>query len=101
MTITQCNTIINEFRKISKMLENILKKDTRIEWLYPEHKNGFHIFGIDFMIEDTRKFNGGLNIKLIEVNNCPSFVFHNKSKTNKQSDILFQELDKHIFSKVF
>lgn len=53
------------------------------------------------MIEDNRPFNGGLDIKLIEVNNSPSFIFHDKSNNQKQSEIFFQALDKYIFSKVF
>jgi len=106
ITLHQRDKIINEFRKISKILENILKKDSN-EFLYPEHKNGFHIFGIDFMIEDNKGLNNKtmdndeLNVKLIEVNNSPSFIFHNKSNTHTQSKLLFQELDKHIFSKIF
>lgn len=101
ITITQCNAIIAEFIKISKILENILKQHTHIEWVYAECKNGFNIFGVDFMIEDNRQFKGGLDIKLIEVNNSPSFIFHNKSNNYKQSEILFKKLDKYIFSKVF
>jgi hypothetical protein len=101
ITITQCNSIIDEFRKISKILEKILKNNTHTKWLYPEHKNGFHIFGIDFMIEDNQQLKSGLDIKLIEVNNGPSFVFNNKYNSNKQSKILFQALNKHIFAKVF
>lgn len=101
ITITQCNDIIKEFTKISKIMENILKQDTSVKWLYSEHKNGFNIFGIDFMIEDNRQFNGGLDIKLIEINNSPSFMFHDKSNNHKQSEIFFQALDKYIFSKVF
>ena len=70
-------------------------------------KNGFHIFGIDFMIEDNKEMdnkemdNKKLYVKLIEINNSPSFIFHNKSNTHTQSKLLFQELDKHIFSKIF
>ena len=106
ITLHQRDEIINEFRKISKILENILKKDSN-EFLYPEHKNGFHIFGIDFMIEDNKEMdnkemdNKKLYVKLIEINNSPSFIFHNKSNTHTQSKLLFQELDKHIFSKIF
>jgi len=113
ITLSQRDEIINEFKKISKILEKMLQNDNN-KWLYPEHKNAFHIFGIDFMIEDNREFdekfdkeynkeldNGKLNIKLIEVNNSPSFIFHNKSNTHTQSKLLFQELDKHIFSKIF
>ena len=92
-----------------------MRKDSN-EWLYPEHKNGYKIFGIDFMIEDNRELNAGelnagelntenlnnnLDIKLIEINYTPSFMFHNKSNRYTQSKVLFQELDKHIFSKVF
>lgn len=105
ITIKQRDAIIQEFKKISKILENIMRKDSN-EWLYPEHKNGYKIFGIDFMIEDNRKLNAenlnnNLDIKLIEINYTPSFIFHNKSNTYTQSKVLFQELDKHVFSKVF
>lgn len=105
ITLQQRDKIIKEFKIISKILENIFIKDSN-EFLYPEHKNGFHIFGIDFMIEDNnemdnKKLDIKLDIKLIEVNNSPSFIFHNKSNTHTQSKLLFQELDKHIFSKIF
>lgn len=115
ITHTQCNAIINEFEKISKILKNILQKDNN-EWLNPAHKNAFEILGIDFMIEDNRNskhldddlddnldddLDDNLNIKLIEVNSVPGFGFNNGYNDHKFLKLLFQELDKHVFSKIF
>lgn len=98
ITREKCDFIINEFRVVCGILEKILKKDNN-KWLYAEHKNGFQIFGIDFMIEVNN--GSGLNIKLIEVNNSPSFVFHDSNNSSRQSELLFKMLDNKIFSKLF
>ena len=107
ITHQQCDIIINQFKKISKILENILKNDNN-KWLNPFHKNAFEILGIDFMIEDNRNsdhlddnLNNNLNIKLIEVNSVPGFGLNNENNDHKFLKLLFQELDKHIFSNIF
>jgi hypothetical protein len=109
ITHQQCDTIINQLKKISKILENILKTDNN-KWLNSEHQNAFEILGIDFMIEDNRNskyihlndnLNNNLNIKLIEVNTVPGFSFNNKHNNHRFLKLLFQELDKHVFSKIF
>ena len=65
----------------------------------------FFKLGIDFMIEDNRDsenmhLDDNLDIKLIEVNTVPGFGFNNKHNDHRFLKSLFQELDKHIFSKI-
>jgi hypothetical protein len=100
ITITQRDYIISEFNKIAKILENIMKRDTS-EWLHPEHQNAFEILGIDFMVEDNRLLNHNLEVKLIEVNTVPGFGFNDTQIKNKILNLLFEKLDKHVFSKLF
>ena len=100
ITITQRDYIIREFNKIAKILKNIIKRDAS-EWLHPEHQNGFEMLGIDFMVEDNRLLNHSLDVKLIEVNSVPGFEFYDTQIKNKILKLLFEKLDKHVFSKLF
>ena len=100
ITIIQRDYIIREFNKIANILENIMKRDT-IEWLHPEHQNGFEMLGIDFMVEDNRLLNHSLDVKLIEVNTVPGFSFIHKQNKYYNTQLIYKQLEKQVFSKLF
>ena len=75
--------IIKQMREIMAAVSGILVKNkatSKLEWLYPEHKNGFIVLGIDFMIDDK------YNVKMIEVNNKQGYGYN-----NRKNDIAFSE----------
>ena len=77
-----------------------MKRDS-IEWLHPEHQNGFEMLGIDFMVEDNRLLNHSLDVKLIEVNSVPGFGFIHKKNKYYNQKLIYNQLEKQVFSKLF
>lgn len=91
---------MQDFSKVCKILFTYLEQsNTNVKQLYPEHKNGFTVLGLDFMVVDNKNTNS-LDVKLIECNNNPSFVYFEDKNTDKVSKAYFEWIGKNVFAKL-
>ena len=64
-------------------------------WLYDNQKNGFHILGIDFMVDTTGR------VFLIECNALPGFSYTSKSLSHAFSKSLFKWINDTVLEPWF
>jgi hypothetical protein len=88
------NHIIKQMRDILKGVSIILKQ-SKGQWLYENQQHGFHILGIDFMID----ING--NVFLIECNTAPGFGYSNSDNSHIFSQNIFKWINETILEPYY
>ena len=86
--------IVKQMRDIMKGVSTILNL-SKGSWLYDNQKNGFHILGIDFMVDTTGR------VFLIECNALPGFSYTSKSLSHAFSKSLFKWINDTVLEPWF
>jgi Tubulin-tyrosine ligase family len=62
---------------------------------YPEYQHGFHLFGVDFLVDSSNR------VYLLEINAKPGISFNEESNRQVFSESMFDWLNDVLFFPVF
>ena len=91
------NEILEQMRTILAVFPTIIveyNKDIN-KMLYDNQENGYNLYGVDFMIDDTG------TVFLIEINKTPGITFHNLKNTSIFCNILFDWIAECVLEPCF